>query len=115
MLVITTDNDFSHYWITREMQSTLEANGIESPLLWNHLLCMVHVIQLAIGGFMTSLGVTGCTKSWEAHEGEQQCGENQIIDIGKSNRRRKEGNGRINKVSAMRSGVAKINEKVHIS
>jgi hypothetical protein len=76
---------------------------------------MAHVIQLALGAFMSSLGVKCRTKSWEAHERDQQFGENESIDIGKSQRLRKEGNARINKVSAMRPGLAKIIEKVCIS
>jgi hypothetical protein len=76
---------------------------------------MAHVIQLTLGAFMSSLGVQGRTKSWEAHERDQQFGENESIDIGKSPRLRKEGNARINKVSAMRSGLAKIIEKVRSS
>jgi len=64
---------------------------------------------------MSSLGVKGRTKSWEAHERDQQFGENESTDIGKSQRLRKEGNARINKVSAMRPGLAKIIEKVCIS
>jgi len=69
---------------------------------------MAHVIQLSFGAFMTSLGVKGRTNSWEAHERDQQFGENEITDIGMSQRLRKEGNARINKVSAMRPGLAKI-------
>jgi len=76
---------------------------------------MVHVIQLALGAFMSSLGVKGCTKSWEAHECDQLFEENESVDIAKSQRLRKEGNTGINKVSAMKSGLAKIIEKVHIS
>jgi len=64
---------------------------------------------------MSCLGEIGRTKSWEAHEHDQQYGENESIDIGKSERFRKEGNARINKVSAMRPGLAKIIEKVLIS
>jgi len=64
---------------------------------------------------MSSVGVKGHTKSWEAHERDQQFGENVSIDIGKSQRLPKEGNARIKKVSAMRSGLAKKIEKVHIS
>jgi len=101
--------------MTRELQSTLEASGIEWPALRNHILCMAHVIQLALGAFMSSLGVKGHTKSWEAHERDQQFGENESIYIGKSQRFRKEGNARINNVSAMRPGLAKIIEKVRIS
>ena len=44
-----------------------------------------------------------------------ECGDNESIDIGKSQSHRKEGNARINQVSAMRPGLAKIIEKVHIS
>jgi len=76
---------------------------------------MAHVRQLALGAFMSSLGVKGCTKSWEALEHDQQFGENECIDIGKSQRLQKEGNARINKVSAMRPGLAKMIEKVHVS
>jgi len=47
---------------------------------------MAHVIQLALGVFMRSLGVKGGTKSWEAHEHDQQFGENESIYIGKSQR-----------------------------
>jgi len=41
--------------------------------------------------------------------------DNEGIDIGKSQRLREEGNARINKVSAMWPGLAKIIEKVGIS
>jgi len=76
---------------------------------------MAHVIQLDLSVFMSSLGVKGRTKSWEAHERDQQFGENETTDIGKSQWLRKEGNARINEVSAMRPGLAKIIEKVRIS
>jgi len=76
---------------------------------------MAHVIQLAFGVFMRSLGAKGRTKSWEAHEHNQQFGDNESIDIGKSQRVRKEGNARIIKVSAMRPGLATKIEKVRIS
>jgi hypothetical protein len=76
---------------------------------------MVHVIQLALGAFMSSLRVKGHTKSWVANEHNQQFGENESIDIGKSQRLRQQGNARINKVSAMRPGLAKIIETVHIA
>jgi len=59
---------------------------------------MVHVIQLALGAFMSSLGVKGRKKSWEAHQRDQQFGETESLDIGESQRLRKEGNARINKV-----------------
>ena len=76
---------------------------------------MVHVIQLALGVFVSSLGVKCRTKSWEAHVHDQQFGEIETRDIGKRNRLRKAGNARINKVSAMLPGLAKIIEKVRIS
>ena len=114
LLSITTDNASSNYLITCELQSTLEASGIEWPALRNYIPCMAHVIQLALGAFRSSLGVKGRIKSWEAHECDQQSGENESIDFGKSQRLRKEGNARINKVSAMRPGLGKIIEKVRI-
>ena len=43
----------------------------------------------------------GRTKSLESGERDQQFGDNQSIDIGESQKLRKEGNARINKVSAM--------------
>jgi hypothetical protein len=64
---------------------------------------------------MSSLRVKDRTKSWEAHERDQQFGEKENTDIGNSQRLRKEGNARINKVSAMRPRLAKIIEKVRIS
>jgi len=64
---------------------------------------------------MSSLGVKGHTKSWEANERDQQFGENESMDIGRSQRLRKVGNARINKLSAMRPGLAKIINKVCIS
>ena len=115
LLDIMTNNAFSNYSMTHELQSILEASGIEWPSLRNHILCMVHVIQLALGAIMSSLGVKGCAKSWEAHERDQQLGENECIDIRNCQRLRKEDNARINKVSAMRPGLTKIIEKVPIS
>jgi hypothetical protein len=76
---------------------------------------MVHIIQRSLGAFLSSPGGKGHTKSWETHEHDQQFGENKTIDIGKTQRLPKEGNASINKVSAMRPGLAKIIEKVSIS
>jgi hypothetical protein len=76
---------------------------------------MAHVIQLALSAIMSSLSVNGRTKSWEAHERDQEIGNNESMDIGKSQRLRKESNARINKVSAMRPGLAKIIQTVLIS
>ena len=115
LLGITTDNALANYSMTRELQLTLEVSGMEWPALRNHILCMTHVIRLPLGAFMSRLGVKGRTKSWEAHERDQQFGQNEWIDIRKSQRLRKEGNARINKVLAMGPGIAKIIEKVHIS
>ena len=115
LLGITMDNGSSNYSMTRELQPTLEASGIEWPAVRNHIPFMAHVIQLALGAFMSSLGVTGRTNSSEAHERDLQFGETASMDIGKSQRLRKEGNARINNVSAMKPGFAKILEKVCLS
>jgi hypothetical protein len=76
---------------------------------------MAHVMQLPLGSFISSFRVKRCTKSSESPERDQQFGVNQSIDFEKSQRLRKEGNAKINKVSAMKPGLAKIIEKVHIS
>jgi hypothetical protein len=112
---ITTDHSSSYNSLTCELQSTLEASEIQWPALRNNIQCMVHVIQLDLGALMSSLCVKGRTKSWEANERDYQFAENESIDIGKSQRLGKEGNARINKVSAMRPGLAEINKKVRIS
>jgi hypothetical protein len=115
LLGITAHNASSNYSISRILQTTLEASGIELPALRNHIPSMAHVNQLSLGPFMSSLGVEGRTKFWKAHEHDQQFGENEITESGKSQRLRKEVNARINKVSAIRPGLAKIIEKVRIS
>jgi hypothetical protein len=115
LLGIIADNASSNYSMTRELQSTLQDSGIEWSALRNHIPCMAHIIQLAVGAFMSTLGVKGCSRSREAHERDLQFGENESIDNGKSQRLRKEGNARINKVLAMRPGLAKMIEKVRIS
>ena len=101
---ITTDTASSNHPRTRELQSTLEASGIEWPGLRNHIPCMAHVIQLASGALLSSLDDKGRTKSWEAHERDQQFAENESVDIGKSQRHRKERNSGINEVLAMKQG-----------
>jgi hypothetical protein len=115
LVVIKTDNASSNYSMIHKLQSTLKASGIEWPALRNHIPCMAHVIRLAFSAFMSCFGVKGHTKSWEAHDRDQHFGENECIEVGKVQRLRKEGNVRINKVSAVRPGLAKIFEKVHIS
>jgi hypothetical protein len=51
---------------------------------------------------------------WAAHERNLQFGENKSINIGKSQKLCKQGNARINKVSTMRTDLAKIINKVPI-
>jgi len=58
----------SNYSMTCELQSARQASEIEWPALRHRILCMAHIIQLAVGAFMSSLGVKVRTKSWEAHE-----------------------------------------------
>jgi len=115
LLGIMTDNASSNYSMTRKLQSTHEASCIEWPALRKHIPWMVHVIQLDSIVFITSLGVKGNTRSWEAYERNKQFGENESIDIGESQRFRKEGNARMNEVLAMRPGLAKKIQKVQFS
>jgi len=109
---ITTDISLSNYSMTCELQSTLEPSEMEWPAWWKHIPCTAHVIQLTLRTFSSSLGGKGGTKSWNAHERDQQFGENESIDIGKSPRLQKPGNARINKVSAIRPGFTMIIEEV---
>jgi hypothetical protein len=74
----------------------------------------VNGIQLALCAFMSTLGVKGRSKSWEAHERDQQFGEIESPDTEKSQRLQKGANARNNKVSATKPGLVKIIEKVHI-
>ena len=115
LLGISTDNASSNYSMIQELESTLESSRIEWPALRNHIPCTAHITQLTLGAFMSSLGVKGCTKSSENHEHDWQFGENESTVIRKSQRLRTDGNGRINKVLAMRPGLAEIIEKVYIS
>jgi len=107
-----TDCASSNYSMTGEPQWTLEASGIEGAAMMNHIPCLAHGIQLALSAFMSSLTVKGRAKSWESHEHDPQFWENESTVIGKSQRLRKEGNARMNKVSAMMPDVTKIIEKV---
>jgi len=108
LLGITTDNASLNYSITHKLHTTLKLSGIEWPASGDHISSMEHVILLALGVLMSSLGVKGRTMSWTAHECDQQFGANERIDIGKSQRLRKEDNARINKVSTMRPSLGKI-------
>jgi hypothetical protein len=82
--------------MTWELPSTFEASGIECAALTNHIPWMAYIIQLASGAFMSSLSLKRRTKSRETHEHDQQFGEMGSLDIGKSQRLRKEGNAEIN-------------------
>jgi len=115
LLGITTSNTSWNSSMTGNLQTILEASRILWPALRNHIPCVKHVIHLALGVFMIRLGVKCLTKSWEAHERDQQFGENESITIGQCQRLRKEGIATINEVSAMRLGLAKVIEKVSIS
>jgi hypothetical protein len=101
--------------MARKLQLTLEHTGIEWPALRKHIPCMVHVIQLGLGAFRRSLGVKARTRSWKAHERDQQFGEDESMGNRKNHRHQLEGNARINTVSAVSSGLAKIIWKVHTS
>jgi len=101
--------------MTRELQLTLKASAIQWPALRNHMACMAHVIQQALGAFMSSLSVNGRNMSWEVQECNQQFGENESIDIGKRQRLRKEGNARMSIVPAMKAGLGKTIEKARSS
>jgi len=68
LIGITIGHAVANYLMTCELQSTLEACAIEWPALRNHIPCLAHVIQPALGASMSSFGVKGYTKSWEAHE-----------------------------------------------
>jgi len=103
------------YTMPRELQSTIEAPGLEWPVLRIHIPCMAHLMQLGWGAFMSSLDLKGHTESWESHEHDQELGENECIDIGKGRTLRNERNATINKELGMRPGLAKIIVNVCIS
>jgi len=68
LLGIVTDNASSDYSMTLAQQSTLDASVILYNTIGNYIPYMAHVIQLALGAFMSSLGVKGRTKSLVSHE-----------------------------------------------
>jgi len=68
----------------------------------NHTPCITRVIQLALGAFVSDFGVKDPTKFSEAHEHDQQFGENGITGIGTSQRLRKENIAKVNKGFAMK-------------
>jgi hypothetical protein len=53
---------------------------------------MAHVIQLGLGAFTSNLRVKGHTKSWEAHERDEQFGENKGAPTTNIQKLRKIGN-----------------------
>jgi len=77
-----TGNSSSNYPMTREQESTLDASSMLWPGIGNDVPRMAHVIQQALGVFKSSLEQKPRTKSWEAHERNQQFGENKSTDIG---------------------------------
>ena len=70
--------------------------------------CMAHVIQLALGAFMNTLGVKGHQKSWEDTEREKI-----IADRGRKSKRRI-GGARVERVALLKCGFNKIVEKVFL-
>jgi hypothetical protein len=106
-LWITTINASSNYMMTNKLQSIHEATGIEVPALINHILCMGHIIHLALAVSLCSVSIYGCTKSWEAHEPNQQVEENQSLDFGISQRLWQQGDAEINKGWAVKPCLAK--------
>ena len=84
LLGFMTANTCSKYLMTSELQSTFGASVIKCPALKNNIPYMVNVKHLPSGAFLSSVSVKRRTKSWEAHERNQQFGENESIDIGKS-------------------------------
>jgi len=91
--------------MTHELELTLEASGIEWPALRNHIPCMAHIIQLASGAFMSSLGDKGRTKCLEPHERDLPFGETDSVDIVKRQRLRIDDKARNDQVSAMKPGL----------
>ena len=110
LLGITTDNASSNYSMTNCLEKLLENISGESE--WsaeqNHVPCMTHVIQLALGAFMNLLGVKSRHKSWEDTEREKIGRQS-----GSCNSRRKRGGGaRVEMVGLLEPGFNKIIEKV---
>ena len=95
----------SNYSMTSCLEQLLENGGTVWSAGQNHLPCMTHVIQLALGAFMDSLGVKVCHKSWEDAEREK-------IGSQGSSRRNRHGGVRVEKVVSLKPGFQKIVEKV---
>jgi hypothetical protein len=105
LLGITTDNASSNYSMTNCLERLLENESTVWSAEQNHLPCMTHIIQLALGAFMDSLGVKVRHKSWEDTEREKIGGQ-------KSSGRNKGGGARVDKVVSLEPGFHKIVEKV---
>jgi hypothetical protein len=91
LLVIKTDNASSNDKMTWWLQTTVAAYGIEWPALSNHIPCVAHIIHQAVGALMSSLGVKGRIKSWEAHECDKQFVETESLNIGEESKTSKRG------------------------
>jgi len=68
LLGITIDSASANVLMTWELQSNLEASGIQWPALRYRIPCMAHIIQLALGALRCTFGVKDHTKSWEANK-----------------------------------------------
>ena len=110
ILGITTDNASSNYAMARKLQESLAIVGHEWDAARNHVPCMAHVIQLALGAFMSSLGVKGRAKSWAEHERDKQS-EQVSRDKGKAKAQASK-KSRIDRVDGLNAGFQKIIEKV---
>jgi len=84
--------------MTHELELMLQASGIKWAALRNHIPCLAHIIQLAIGAFISTLGVQGHTKSRESRDHNHQFGVNVSRNSGKCQSVQKEGNAGIDKV-----------------
>lgn len=113
LLGITTDNASSNYSMTQQLQLSFEEAGMEWSAAKNHIPCMAHVIQLCLGAFMSSLGVKGREKSWEAHERSKHFDGNTSQSASKKDSKHPNFvNARIRSVAGMPPGLNKIIEKV---
>ena len=70
--------------------------------------CMAHLIQLALGGFMNTLGVKGHQQSWEDTERKK------IIADRERESKRRIGGARVERVALLKCGFNKIVEKVFL-
>jgi hypothetical protein len=70
--------------MTCELNTTLVASGIDWPALRNHIRCIAHLIQLALGALMSFFRVNGGTMSWKVYERDDQFEANGSPAIGKS-------------------------------